>query len=627
MTKRNFIFDFDSTLLQVESFDELLRYVLRDQAEGQSLIEEFERMTDLSMNGQFSYSETLELRMKGLKITRSDVEVVTRELQSKVSESFLKYQAFFEANADNVYIFSGGFYEIIEPIATQLGFKSENIYANRFLYDHAGNIVDFDRSNLLAQDIGKVAQLQSLNLEGDIIVVGDGYNDYEMKNAGVCDTFFAYTEHVQRENVMNNADAVISELGGLFLTLNIEPPKVSVPQKALLLENVHPAVDALLHRQGFEITRIQGSLSEQELSEKLKGFDVLGIRSKTQVTDKVISNNPQLKAVGAFCIGTNQIDLKACLMQGVAVFNAPYSNTRSVVEMAVGEIIVLLRRLFEASTNMHQGRWNKSAKDCFEVRGKHLGIIGYGNIGSQLSVLAESLGMNVLYYDIEEKLPLGNAKPCQSMQELVEISDIVTVHVDGRPSNKNLIDANAFALMKPGSYLLNLSRGSVVDLPALKDAIESKKIFGAALDVYPSEPKSNQDEFDSLFKGMPEVLLTPHIGGSTQEAQDNIGQFVAGKFIDYIGLGTTVNSVNFPEIGLPAIQGSHRIIHIHENVPGILAKINQVFANEELNVEGQYLKTNDDIGYVITDVEAKNGADFVDELGKIEHTIKVRVLY
>jgi len=341
----------------------------------------------------------------------------------------------------------------------------------------------------------------------------------------------------------------------------------------------------------------------------------------------VLENADRLMAIGAFCIGTNQIDLDAAQEKGVAVFNAPFSNTRSVVELAIGEIIMLTRNIFDKGVLMHQGKWDKSASGSKEIRGKKLGIIGYGNIGAQLSVVAESIGLDVYYYDLEEKLALGNATKLESLKELLQTADIISLHVDGRPDNKNIIGKAEFELMKDGVIFINLSRGHVVDIPALKVHIESGKIKGCAVDVFPQEPKSNKDPFESELKGLPNTILTPHIGGSTEEAQENIGNFVPNRIMEYINTGTTTNSVNFPNLQLPRLQNAHRLIHIHKNVPGIIAKINQLFAKHEINISGQYLKTNEKIGYVITDIDKAYSKDLIKELRAIEHTIKFRVLY
>ncbi len=407
-------------------------------------------------------------------------------------------------------------------------------------------------------------------------------------------------------------------------------PPIELPasgRRVLLLEGIHDSAAERFRNAGYEVSAEKRSLSEGELIGRLGGVSVLGIRSKTELTRAVIESARELAAVGAFCIGTNQIDLVACLERGIAVFNAPFANTRSVVEVALGEIIVLLRDLFEKSRKLHEGLWEKRSEEAREIRGKRLGIIGYGNIGAQLSVLAESLGMEVWYYDVQEKLALGNARPARSLGELLRHSDVVSIHVDGSPENRGSIGARQLAAMKEGAVLLNLSRGFVVDLEALRDAILSGWIRGAAIDVFPEEPRSDGSAFDSPLRGLPNVILTPHIGGSTAEAQENIGAFVPEKLIDFLTRGNTSLSVNFPNLQLPAIQSSHRVAHVHRNVPGILARINQVMAKREINITGQYLKTNEMIGYVITDI----GQDYDDAVARaltaVPDTIRVRVLY
>jgi len=411
--------------------------------------------------------------------------------------------------------------------------------------------------------------------------------------------------------------------------------------KVLLLENIHPDAARIYKEEGISVETVGGSIDEDELCRRIKDVAILGIRSKTQVTAKVLECAEQLLAIGAYCIGTNQIDVDACSKRGIVVFNAPYSNTRSVVELALGEIIMLIRGVFDKSAKLHQGIWEKSAAGNFEIRGKRLGIIGYGNIGAQLSVVAEAVGMKVYYYDLAEKLALGNARKCDSMEELLAKVDIVTVHVDGRAENRGLIGAEQFRLMKNGAVFLNLSRGFVVDMRALVENIKSGKIRGAAVDVFPEEPKQNGEKFRTELQQQPNVILTPHIGGSTEEAQRNIAEFVTGKIVDFVYNGSTALSVNFPNLQLPAIREAHRLIHLHENVPGILAKlihlhenvpgilakVNNILAAHSINIVGQYLKTNEYIGYVITDISREYGDEVITKIKNIPGTIGFRILY
>lgn len=402
--------------------------------------------------------------------------------------------------------------------------------------------------------------------------------------------------------------------------------KAKPQPQALLLENIHPDATALLSKAGYEVHTRTGALSEDELAEAIPGVTLLGIRSRTHVTERVLSAATELAAVGAFGIGVNQIDLPAATCHGVAVFNAPFSNTRSVVELALAEIISLERRLPEKNASMHSGIWDKSAVGAHEVRGRKLGIVGYGNIGGQLSVLAENLGMSVCFYDIADKLALGNARRCSSLQELLESAEIISLHVDGRPGNSGMFGNAEFAAMRPGSLFLNLSRGFVVDYEALRHHVDSGHIAGAAVDVFPEEPRSAGDEFVSALRGLPNVILTPHVGGSTAEAQQDIGGFVASKLHDYVATGNTSLSVNMPAVALATAPGMHRLIHIHRNVPGVLATINRVLADHQVNIGGQLLGTRDETGYVITDIGTEYSHEVIAELHAMDVTIALRTV-
>ena len=394
--------------------------------------------------------------------------------------------------------------------------------------------------------------------------------------------------------------------------------------RVLLLENIHPDAAARLGKDGYHVETAARALAEDELIEAVRDVRLLGIRSGTHVTERVLDAAGSLLAVGAFCIGVNQIDLPAASKRGIAVFNAPFSNTRSVVELALAEIIAMTRRLTDKNAQMHAGVWDKSAVGSHEVRGRRLGIVGYGNIGGQLSVLAESLGMTVFFYDTADKLALGNARRCGTLTELLELSDVVTLHVDGRPGNSGMFGAAEFDAMRPGSLFLNLSRGFVVDHAALRRNIESGRLAGAAVDVFPQEPRARGEEFASELRGLPNVILTPHVGGSTEEAQQDIGEFVAGKLHDYVCSGATSLSVNLPGVALPHTPGSHRLIHLHRNIPGVLATINAVLAEHSVNIEGQLLGTRDDLGYVLTDVGTEYTDDMLASLRDLDVTIRLR---
>ncbi len=397
------------------------------------------------------------------------------------------------------------------------------------------------------------------------------------------------------------------------------------PARALLLENIHSDAAWNLKDAGWDVERLDRALGEDELIERLAGVQLLGLRSNTTVTTRVLERAPDLVAIGAFCIGTNQIDLATAAERGVAVFNAPFSNTRSVVELALSEIIALTRRLTEKNAGMHAGRWDKSAVGSHEVRGRRLGIVGYGNIGSQLSVLAEALGMSVLFYDSADKLALGNARRCGTLDELLAESDVVTLHVDGRVSNSSLFGEEQFARMRAGSIFLNLSRGFVVDHGALRRHVESGHIAGAAVDVFPVEPKRAGEEFVSELRGLRNVILTPHVGGSTEEAQQDIGHFVSGKLRDYAADGNTSLSVNLPPVALPR-AGGRRLLHLHVNTPGVLATVTSILAQHGVNIEGQLLATRGSLGYVVTDVGPTDLDALLDDLRAMPETVRLRVL-
>ncbi len=627
--KKYFIIDFDSTFTNVEALDLLGEISLSNFSDQQDRLQKIKEITDQGMDGGMSFRESLVERLNLLQAKREHLDKLVPELKERVSKSFHRNEEFFRKHADNIYILSNGFKEFIVPIVTEYGVKPDHVYANTFEYDEADNITGFDQNNILSRNNGKARQIEQLKLEGEVSVIGDGYTDYEIKEAGLASKFYAFTENVARDKVLEKADHVAPSLDEV-LYVNKMNTAISYPKnriKVLLLENIHPRAEQILRDEGYQVETHGGGMDEEELLERIKKVSILGIRSKTQITEKVIASAQRLLAVGAFCIGTNQIDLQACLKKGIAVFNAPFSNTRSVVELAIAEIIMLLRKVPERTREMHQGIWNKSAQNSYEIRGKKLGIIGYGNIGSQLSVLAENLGMEVYYYDLVEKLAMGNVRQCLDMDELLSLADVVTLHVDGRETNKNFFGKDQFAKMKPGAAFINLSRGFVVDIEALKEAVESGHLVGAAMDVYPQEPKNNQEAFVSALRGLPNTILTPHVGGSTQEAQENIGNFVPNQIIQYINTGSTSNSVNFPQVLLPTLTNAHRLMHIHHNVPGIMAKMNQVFAKHQINIVGQYLKTNETIGYVITDIDKEYDAEMIEELKQIEDTIRFRVLY
>jgi D-3-phosphoglycerate dehydrogenase len=410
-----------------------------------------------------------------------------------------------------------------------------------------------------------------------------------------------------------------------------KPGTTSYPKErinVLFLENISEKAVTFFKNNGYpHVRKVSGALSEEELIREIKDVHLLGIRSKTHISARVLAAATKLQAIGCFCIGVNQVDLKAATEAGVVVFNAPYSNTRSVAELVIGAAIMLIRRIPDKNVAAHKGIWMKEAKGSYELRGKTLGIIGYGNIGSQVSVLAEALGMKVRFYDTETKLPLGNAVAAKNLKDLVSQSDVITLHIPETAQTKNLINKALLKSFKPGSILLNYARGEVVDLKALAAALQEGQLAGAAIDVFPWEPEKNGDSFTTPLQGLPNVLLTPHIGGSTEEAQQNIGEDVSSKLFQYLERGITNGSHTVPAIGLPPVENAHRILHIHHNIPGVLSAINTALSQNNINIVGQYLKTNDAIGYVVLDVDKKLSKQALSLLREVKSTVKVRILY
>ncbi len=630
MTKQKyFIIDFDSTFVKSEGLEVLASIVLEKNENKNMVLSKIKNITNLAMEGKISFEESLSQRVFLLKARRKDIEQVVKILKKNISPSIKRNKNFFKTYRQTIYIVSGGFKEFINPIISSFGIANDHILANTFIFDKRGKITGYDKKNPLAKSNGKVNVVKSLHLNGDIYVIGDGYTDYQLRELGVAKKFIAFTENVKRENVLRKADHIAPSFDE-FLYINKLPMTISYPKsriKVLLHENIHPVAADILQKEGYSVEWVERRLETEELYKKISDISILGVRTRTQINEELLKRASKLIAVGAYCVGTDQISNVATDLHGVAAFNAPYSNTRSVVELTLGEIIMLMRGIFTKSTKLHQGIWEKSSKNAYEVRGKKLGIIGYGNIGSQLSILAEALGMEVYFYDIVEKLPLGNARKCNSMNEVLKKCDVITIHVDGNPMNIDLIGEKEFSLMKDGVIFLNLSRDFVINVDALIKHIKKGKVGGAAVDVFANEPKAKGDRFATQLQGLPNVILTPHIGGNTLEAQKNIGEFVTNKIIEYINTGNTFLSVNFPQIQLPKLINAHRLLHLHRNIPGILAKINGVLAKNNINILGQYLKTSEQVGYVITDVNKKYDKNVLKELKQIPNTIRFRVLY
>lgn len=624
-----YIFDFDSTLVRIETLEALADIALTGHPDAASVRAEIARLTDAAMGGDLPFGEALRRRLALLPLTRVHVAELAARILDEGTPSVRRNLGFFRENADRIAIVSGGFREVIAPFADHLGVPADRVFANDLVYDDTGRVTGIDAANPLSEAGGKAVAIRAAGFPGPVVMVGDGWTDAEVKLAGAADRFYAFTEIVRRERVVAAADA---EAASLDEVLHLEglPGRWSYPRsrmRILLLENVHPAAVERLEEAGYQVETVAGALNEAALIERIRGVHVLGVRSKTRVSHAVLDAADKLMAVAAFCIGTNQIDLAAAADRGVAVFNAPYSNTRSVVELAVGVMIALMRDVSDKSAAMHRGEWNKSATGARELRGKTLGIVGYGAIGSQLSVLAEGLGMRVVFHDLTERLALGNARRMATLDALLAESDVVSLHVDGRTENAALLGAAQLSGMKPGALLLNLSRGHVVDVGALAQALGSGRIGGAAIDVFPDEPATNADPFDSPLRGLKNVILTPHIGGSTEEAQEAIGAFAAERLLAYLNRGDTTFCVNLPNVQLAEVGGAHRILHIHRNQPGVLAELNRELAAAGLNILGQHLKTDERTGYVITDVDRGYAPEALQGLRTVAGTLRFRMLH
>lgn len=685
-----FVIDFDSTFISVESLDLLAEVSLKQVPEREEILEKIKKITRDGMVGKIGFRESLEKRLKLMSFGISEINETAKLLKKKITPSILRNKKFFKANKDRIYIVTGGFERMIFPVIEEFGIDKSHVLANKFILDKSGKAIGFEKTRPTSQAQGKASAVRELGLVGEVIVVGDGYTDLEIKklnnesgimnhakaqmqrphviashskkakqsqldsgsplvddihsSTGIAASatpprnddavtkykFIAFTENVFRESIIREADLVVRDFDELLFLEKI-PSEVSYPKsrmKVLLLENIENAAAENFMKEGYQVETLKTALDEKELIERIKNISILGIRSKTKVSENVLKSARKLKCIGAFSIGVDQTDLAFATLSGVSVFNAPYQNTRSVVELAIGEIIMLSRGVFDKSIKAHNGIWDKSAAGSNEIRGKTLGIIGYGSIGSQLSVLAESLGMEVIFFDSFEKLSLGNAKRALTVDEVLKKADVISIHVSGdKKLNTNLIGEKEFSKMKDGVIFLNLSRGFIVEVSALVKYLKNGKIRGAGIDVFPSEPKGKDDPFISELQNLPNVILSPHIAGSTQEAQRNIARFVSGKLIDFMNSGNTYLSVNFPNINLAEQGKAHRLLHLHRNEPGILALINRILADAGANILAQYLKTNEEVGYVITDIDRKYKAGVIEELKKIKGTINLRVLY
>lgn len=623
------LIDFDSTMVSVESLDLLAEISLRRHPERESIVAQISQITRDGMEGKLDFRESLEQRLALLSATRADVEELVSQLHGLITPSFASHREQLSDAKDRIFVLTGGFREIVVPIAESLGLHADHVFANEFIYDENGVIIGFDQEIPLSRAGGKVEVALQLQIAGRVVAIGDGYTDFEIKERGAADEFFCFAEIIKRDVVAERADKVVHGIDEVFAELDL-PTRYSFPRsklRVLLLDEVDSSAADRLSAEGYRVEVINEKLEEADLIRELADVSILGIRTRSKLPAHVFNEAKRLQAVGVFAIGLDHVDLSHAASRGIAVFNAPYSNTRSVVEMALAQIIMLMRKIPLHNANMHNGQWVKFAKDSFEVRGKTLGIIGYGNIGSQLSVLAEAIGMDVIYYDLVEKLAHGKAKRVATMDELFAKSDVISLHCDGRMTNKNLIGAEEFAKMKPGVIFINLARGHVVDLPALREAVLSGHVSGAAVDVFPVEPKSAKAEFDSVLRGLDNVMITPHVGGSTEEAQRNIAAFVSERLLTFMSTGETYGSATLPEVDLAPLARGTRILHIHRNVPGLVARVSSILASHGVNIIDQRLKTRNELGYLVTDVSGRIDEAVLKEIRDVPETIRVREVY
>lgn len=629
MPQTNIIIDFDSTFASVEALEEIAEIVLKGRKDKAAILNKIKTITNLGVDGKITFNESLSRRMQLLRMNKKDLEKLVRRLKRKISKSFSRNKAFFKKYEGNIYIISNGFKDFIDPVVADYGIDSDHVMANTFIYDEHGWVTGFDETNLLAHSKGKSRTLKNLDLPGESYVIGDSYTDYEMKEAGIAHKFFAFTENVLRENILEKADHITPSFDE-FLYVNDMPSALSYPKNrinVLLLSGVHEKTRLAFEEEGYSVEQPAKKLSKMALNKKLKDTSILVVPSNMAITAEHLDKADRLMAIGIFGGGTNHIDMATCERKGVIVFNAPYANTRSIVELVIGNIIMLFRNIPELGGRLKQGDWKRNVGVANEIRGKKLGIIGYGNAGTQLSVLAESIGMDVFYYDIFEQQAMGNATKCATLRDLLRRVDVVSVNVDNRPENVGFFGEREFKAMRDGALLVNLSSGQAVDHDALYKSLKSKKLRGAAIDVFPAEPEGDNGKLETKLQKLSNVILTPHIAGQTVEAHENTAEVLPNHIIDYVNTGSTFNAANFPSIKLPTLKNAHRLIHVHHNRPGILAKINSTMATHGINITGQYLQTTDTIGYVITDINKKYSDEVLTDLKGIEGTIKFRVLY
>lgn len=631
MSEQYFIIDFDSTFIRFEALDELAEIALKDGTKKEERLKQIKEYTRQAMEGKLSFPESLQKRIELLDANKKDIDKLVRVLKRNISTSIKRNENFFKEFSDRIFIISGGFKEYIAPVVSDYNIPENHIFANTFEFDQQGRITGFDKENYLAQENGKVKQLKNIDLEGEIFVIGDGYTDYELKEAGLADKFFSFTENIERASLLDKADHITPSFDE-FLFKNKLPMSISYPKnriRAYVMDNLPDYIFEAYRKEGYQVESFSADISSFDFKDMLKNASILAVSPQLSVTHDDLLHAKRLLVIGVYGEDRGNIDTDTCLQKGIITLHAPHTNTRSVAELAMGEIIMLLRKIPSFNHDLHQGHINPQKGSLKELKDRKLGIIGYGKIGKQLSHLAEYLGMSVYFYDNLPLEGIGNAIPCEDMEELLELSDVVSVHVTDSDENKNLIDAHAFDQMKEGAIFLNLSCQKAVDQEALKEALKSKKIMGAGIDRFPVEHdlKIKPGKFDSGLQNLENVLLTPHISGMTDESRDKTAEYVTQNIIKFINCGEIETSINFPDIELPPLENAHRLIHIHQDQPGMMATISNVLAEHDINVEAQFLKTNKGVGYLITDISRGYNERVINAIKQIPQAIRLRILY
>jgi D-3-phosphoglycerate dehydrogenase len=610
-----FIIDFDSTFTRVEALDVLAELVLAHSSRKDEVVRAIREITNRGMNGELNFRESLSMRLDLLKANRDDILHLGEQLKLQISPSFERNQKHLAALKETVYVVSNGFKEFIVPVIAAYGLLPENVYANTFIFDEMGYIIGFDTDNPLSGNSGKSKVIKNLRLNGDVYVIGDGANDLEIWKAGYANKFYLFTENVEREKVKKEANHTASTVDEILYELNLgrslSYPKTRI--KVLLLEGISKEAAPAFEEEGYQVELMDRPLNHQELAQKLKSVNILGLTSRQELGRDLLKYTKRLISLGVFSSDASKIDLEACSHHGVAVFNAPFSHVRSVGEFTLGRILDLSR-----------AKENRLGR---EIRGKRLGIIGYGKVGSQLGVLAENLGMEVSFFDIADKSIMGNSRKCANLDFLLNQSDFVSIHVSELPENKHFFGKSFFDALKPTASLLYCGNIEALKLESLYHHLQSFPSFGCSLDLNPDKLSGESMNWLEKIKSFENILFSPGISANTIEAEQYRARFIPEKITEYLNSGNTMGALNFPNLFVPALKNAHRLLHIHKNVPNVLARINQIFAAHQINILAQSLKTTNLLGYVVTDVDMEYPENLLDEMRNIEETIWFRVLY